>query len=203
PKPSTSSYALQNRPVLRAPLEPGQYLAIRYTERLAENGAVSSVGSRGDSFDSRHGRVDHRPLQDRTGPQPGTMAWTRRPRTNHPGMGGLVQPPKDLPRPRPHPTRRIREAPLPSNRVRPSGRDSHDRACMKPGEVQGSPPRGRRLGPTPAWDGDRYVASPASGFARRVRRRSGRSVRLRPVLGSLLPGSHPTTSTTTHPSPTA
>src|SRR5690606_8809559 len=28
------------------------------------------------------------------------------------------------------------EAPLPSNRVRPSGRDSHDRACMKPGEVQ-------------------------------------------------------------------
>src|SRR5690606_15893748 len=136
PKPSTSSYALQNRPVLRAPLEPGQYLAIRYTERLAENGAVSSVGSRGDSFDSRHGRVDHRPLQDRTGPQPGTMAWTRRPRTSHPGMGGLVQPPKDLPRPRPHPTRRIREAPLPSNRVRPSGRDSHDRACMKPGEVQ-------------------------------------------------------------------
>src|SRR5690554_1032195 len=63
------------------------------------------------------------------------MAWTRRPRTSHPGMGRLVQPPKDLPRPRPHPTRRIREAPLPSNRVRPSGRDSHDRACMKPGEV--------------------------------------------------------------------
>src|SRR5690606_31323347 len=29
-----------------------QYLAIRYTERLAENGAVSSVGSRGDSFDN-------------------------------------------------------------------------------------------------------------------------------------------------------
>src|SRR5690606_27247950 len=61
----------------------------------------------------------------------------------------------------------------------------------------------RRLGSTPAWDGDRYVASRASGFARRVRRRCGRSVRLRPVPGSLLPGSHPTTSTTTHPSPTA
>jgi putative transposase len=29
----------------------GQYLAIRYTERLAEAGAVTSVGSRGDSFD--------------------------------------------------------------------------------------------------------------------------------------------------------
>jgi putative transposase len=29
-----------------------QYLSIRYTERLAENGVVSSVGSRGDSFDN-------------------------------------------------------------------------------------------------------------------------------------------------------
>jgi putative transposase len=33
-----------------APLGQGsQYLAIRYTERLAEAGAVTSVGSRGDS----------------------------------------------------------------------------------------------------------------------------------------------------------
>jgi putative transposase len=38
--------------VLRRPLEPGQYLAIRYTERLAEAGAVTSVGSRGDSYDN-------------------------------------------------------------------------------------------------------------------------------------------------------
>jgi putative transposase len=29
-----------------------QYLAIRYTERLAEAGAVTSVGSHGDSFDN-------------------------------------------------------------------------------------------------------------------------------------------------------
>ena len=29
-----------------------QYLAIRYTERLAEAGAVGSVGSKGDSFDN-------------------------------------------------------------------------------------------------------------------------------------------------------
>lgn len=33
-------------------VEPGQYLAIRYTERLAEAGAVASVGSRGDSYDN-------------------------------------------------------------------------------------------------------------------------------------------------------
>jgi len=37
---------------LRRPLEPGQYLAIRYTEHLAEAGAVTSVGSRGDSYDN-------------------------------------------------------------------------------------------------------------------------------------------------------
>jgi len=29
-----------------------QYLAIRYTERLADAGAVASVGSRGDSYDN-------------------------------------------------------------------------------------------------------------------------------------------------------
>jgi putative transposase len=38
--------------VLQRPLEPGQYLSIRYTERLAEAGAVTSVGSRGDSYDN-------------------------------------------------------------------------------------------------------------------------------------------------------
>jgi len=32
--------------------ESAQYLAIRYTERLAEAGAVRSVGSRGDSYDN-------------------------------------------------------------------------------------------------------------------------------------------------------
>jgi putative transposase len=38
--------------VLRGPLEPGQYICIRYTERLAEAGAECSVGSRGDSYDN-------------------------------------------------------------------------------------------------------------------------------------------------------
>ena len=38
--------------VLRRPIESAQYLAIRYTERLAEAGAVRSVGSRGDSYDN-------------------------------------------------------------------------------------------------------------------------------------------------------
>jgi hypothetical protein len=38
--------------VLRPPIESAQYLAIRSTERLAEAGAVTSVGSRGDSYDN-------------------------------------------------------------------------------------------------------------------------------------------------------
>ena len=50
----STSYCLssQQRPVLLRPLEPGQYLSIRYTERLAEAGINASVGSRGDSYDN-------------------------------------------------------------------------------------------------------------------------------------------------------
>jgi putative transposase len=38
--------------VLRRPVEFAQYLSIRYTERLAAEGAVTSVGSKGDSYDN-------------------------------------------------------------------------------------------------------------------------------------------------------
>ena len=38
--------------LLRRPIEPGQYLSIRYTERLALAGIEPSVGSRGDSYDN-------------------------------------------------------------------------------------------------------------------------------------------------------
>ena len=37
---------------MRRLVEPGQYLAIRYTERLDEAKAVNSVGSKGDSYDN-------------------------------------------------------------------------------------------------------------------------------------------------------
>jgi len=37
---------------LRRPLESTQCLSIRYPERLAEAGAVTSVGSRGDAYDN-------------------------------------------------------------------------------------------------------------------------------------------------------
>ena len=38
--------------MLQRPVEPSQYLALRYTERLADAGAVASVGSKGDSYDN-------------------------------------------------------------------------------------------------------------------------------------------------------
>jgi len=38
--------------VLRRSVEPGQYVSIRYTERLAEAGIEPSVGSVGDSYDN-------------------------------------------------------------------------------------------------------------------------------------------------------
>jgi len=38
--------------VLHRPVEPSQYVAVRYTQRLAEAGAVASVGSTGDSYDN-------------------------------------------------------------------------------------------------------------------------------------------------------
>jgi hypothetical protein len=53
PKPSTSyCQTRQQQAVLRRPLEPKQHPAIRYTQRLADADAVTSVGSRGDSFDN-------------------------------------------------------------------------------------------------------------------------------------------------------
>src|SRR5690606_35887689 len=51
PKRSMSTYHQSNRVLLR-PVEPGQYLSIRYTERLAQAGAAASVGSSGDSYDN-------------------------------------------------------------------------------------------------------------------------------------------------------
>ena len=38
--------------MLRPPLEPGQFTSVRYGERLAELGALPSIGSVGDSFDN-------------------------------------------------------------------------------------------------------------------------------------------------------
>nr|BFF18863.1 hypothetical protein GCM10025730_23840 [Promicromonospora thailandica] len=52
---ATSVSHLDGRPTNppdRPPVEPRQYVAIRYTQRLAEARAVASVGSTGDSYDN-------------------------------------------------------------------------------------------------------------------------------------------------------
>ena len=38
--------------MLQPPVEPGQYTAIRYAERLADAGALASIGTVGDSYDN-------------------------------------------------------------------------------------------------------------------------------------------------------
>ena len=45
-------YERLTQAMLRRPVELGQYLSIRYTERLAEAGIEPSVGSTGDSYDN-------------------------------------------------------------------------------------------------------------------------------------------------------
>jgi putative transposase len=40
--------------VLLPLLEPKQYVAIRYSERLADAGAVASIGTVGDCYDNAH-----------------------------------------------------------------------------------------------------------------------------------------------------
>ena len=54
-----NTYSWFIRAVLLRSIEPSQYLAIRYTERLGEAGAVSSVGSRGDSYDNALAETVH------------------------------------------------------------------------------------------------------------------------------------------------
>jgi transposase InsO family protein len=45
-------YPPANKAVLQRSLEPGQYLAIRYTQMLRDAGIDPSVGTVGDSFDN-------------------------------------------------------------------------------------------------------------------------------------------------------
>jgi transposase InsO family protein len=72
-----------------------QYLSIRYTERLAGAGAVTSVGSRGDSYDNALAESIIG-LYKTTYPKARTLEKLRRCRGRYPGMSRLVQPPPAL-----------------------------------------------------------------------------------------------------------
>ena len=52
PKLSTSIYYRSKKPVLRRPVEPGQYTSIKLTTRLLRAGVEASMGSVGDSYDN-------------------------------------------------------------------------------------------------------------------------------------------------------
>jgi putative transposase len=57
-----------------------QFTSVRYGERLAELGAVPSIGSIGDSFDNALAESLDRCLQGRARPARGTVARPGRPR---------------------------------------------------------------------------------------------------------------------------
>lgn len=46
-----NTYARSHPPVLLPPVDSAQYLSIRYSDRLADNDIVASVGFKGDSYD--------------------------------------------------------------------------------------------------------------------------------------------------------
>src|SRR5213594_3588319 len=47
-----SIYSQVNKPVLRPPVERGQYTSIDYTQTLDDHGVLASIGSVGDAFDN-------------------------------------------------------------------------------------------------------------------------------------------------------
>jgi putative transposase len=49
-----SAYCRQNKPVLRRPVESGQYTSIAFTERLAAVAAAPSVGTIGNALAETH-----------------------------------------------------------------------------------------------------------------------------------------------------
>ena len=71
----------------------GQYLSIRYTERLAEAAGVRSVGSQSDAYDNAVAESVHSlykaELINRRGPWRGAVAS----RDGDRRVGGLVEPP--------------------------------------------------------------------------------------------------------------
>ncbi len=47
-----SIYSQVNKPVLRPPVEPGQYTSLAFGRTLRESELVASMGSRGDAYDN-------------------------------------------------------------------------------------------------------------------------------------------------------
>jgi len=85
-----------------------QYLSIRYSERLAEAGIATSVGSRGDSYDNALAETVNGLYKAELVYRRGPLARTRRSRAGHPGVGRLVQQPQAIRSPGLRPACRVR-----------------------------------------------------------------------------------------------
>jgi len=80
-----------------------QYTSIRYSNRLANAGAVASIGTVGDCLRQRPGRVRDRVVQGRMRPSRRPSPHHRRPRAADPDLGPLLQPDPATQRPGPCP----------------------------------------------------------------------------------------------------
>src|SRR5712691_9564428 len=66
-----NTYDLSNKQLLRRPLEPGQYVALVFGQRLRKAGIAQSMGSKGDCFDnaaieSYHATIEKELLRGRS-----------------------------------------------------------------------------------------------------------------------------------------
>jgi len=109
-----------------------QYLAIRYTERLAEAGIEPSVGSVGDSYDNALAETVIGLFKTEVIRRRRALAAHRRRRVCRARMGRLVQPPAPLPAPGIHPTRRTRSQLLPSTQSSRNDRTQPNESPVTP-----------------------------------------------------------------------
>ena len=163
----------------------GQYLSIRYTERLAANDIVASVGSRGDSYDNAlaesiiglyktelvRNRGPWRSLEDLELETLEWVDWFNHRRLHHTNIGSA--PPAEAE----DAYYRHQHSPAaPHPRQRPAGRpkDSNQTACVKPGEVHTCWPSSSAMGSSPrlcrtaCCSGAGLKGSSASGSSRRT-----------------------------------
>ncbi len=123
----------------------GQYVSIKYTERLAEAGIEPSVGSVGDSYDNALAETINGLYKAEVIHRRGPWRSLRGRRVRHARMGRLVQQPPAAGAHRQHPAGRSR-----GTLLRHAGRASHGRvtsnetASGKPGAVHDFNGIGRR-----------------------------------------------------------
>jgi len=111
PWASTTFYALINKPVLRRPLELGQYTSFAYTDRLDELKIDPSVGSKGDATIMRWPRRGSRPSKQN--PSTGAASPPSSTRTRGPRLDRLLQRRETARSTRRHPALRVRSRALP------------------------------------------------------------------------------------------